>query len=92
MDCESTLMTATQLTTEAIAALQLGNKIEAIKITREATNLGLKEAKELVERYVDEHPELKAQMAQNNSAGSFFGWLFMIVVAIAAIVYFWPRG
>jgi ribosomal protein L7/L12 len=37
---------------EAIAALGAGNKIEAIKIVREATGLGLKEAKEAVERYV----------------------------------------
>ena len=32
------------------AALVGGNKIEAIKLVREQTGLGLKEAKELVER------------------------------------------
>ncbi|NJN40189.1 MAG: hypothetical protein HC807_04105 [Gammaproteobacteria bacterium] len=36
----------------AIAALGAGNKIDAIKLVREATGLGLKEAKEAVERYV----------------------------------------
>jgi ribosomal protein L7/L12 len=43
---------ASMLPEEAIAALGAGNKIEAIKIVREATGLGLKEAKEAVERYV----------------------------------------
>jgi len=35
----------------AIAALQRGDLIEAIKLTREATGLGLKESKNAVERY-----------------------------------------
>jgi ribosomal protein L7/L12 len=36
----------------AIAALSQGKKVDAIKIVREATGLGLKEAKDAVERYV----------------------------------------
>lgn len=36
---------------EIRAALERGNKIEAIKLVREQTRLGLKEAKELVERW-----------------------------------------
>jgi ribosomal protein L7/L12 len=35
---------------EVRAALERGNKIEAIKLVRERTGLGLKEAKDLVER------------------------------------------
>lgn len=42
----------------ALASLQRGNVIEAIKHTREATGLGLKEAKDAVERYVAENPHL----------------------------------
>lgn len=41
------------LPAEAIAALSRGQLIEAIKIVRVATGLGLKEAKDLVERYRD---------------------------------------
>ncbi|MDH6594810.1 ribosomal protein L7/L12 [Variovorax sp. TBS-050B] len=40
-----------RLPAEAVAALAEGRKIEAIRIAREATGLGLKEAKELVERH-----------------------------------------
>jgi hypothetical protein len=43
-----------ELSSEAVgrveAALAKGNKIEAIKIYREATGLGLKESKEAIER------------------------------------------
>jgi large subunit ribosomal protein L7/L12 len=35
---------------EVRAALAAGNKIEAIKLVRESTGLGLKESKDLVER------------------------------------------
>jgi len=38
---------------DAIAALERGKLIDAIKRTREATGLGLKESKELVERYAN---------------------------------------
>jgi len=46
------------LPAEAMAALSRGQLIEAIKIVRERTGLGLKEAKEMVERYRDDaNPE-----------------------------------
>jgi hypothetical protein len=44
-------MTATPLPPRALEALNAGNKIEAIKALREATGLGLKEAKDWVEAY-----------------------------------------
>jgi ribosomal protein L7/L12 len=43
-------MTGIDLPPEAKAALAAGNKIEAIKLVREATGLGLAEAKDMVER------------------------------------------
>jgi hypothetical protein len=82
----------TQLPHAAVAALQQGNKIEAIKLTREVTGLGLKEAKDAVEAYLRAHPELEAGMQRVSGMGSFLSWLFMMIVAVAAIVYFWPRS
>jgi ribosomal protein L7/L12 len=41
--------TSVTLSREAVEALKAGNKIEAIKIVREATGLGLAEAKQLVD-------------------------------------------
>jgi len=44
---------AAQVPANAMAALARGETIEAIKLTRQATGLGLKEAKELVERAIE---------------------------------------
>ena len=41
-----------RLSTAAISALQHGRKIAAIKIVREERNIGLKEAKNVVDDYV----------------------------------------
>ncbi|WP_211368304.1 ribosomal protein L7/L12 [Pseudoxanthomonas gei] len=51
------------LPVEAMTALSRGQPIEAIKIVREMTGLGLKEAKDMVERYrSDASPELDEAM------------------------------
>ena len=50
-----------------IAALQAGNKIEAIKLCREATGLGLAEAKDFVER-LEISPETSLTSAPESGA------------------------
>jgi len=45
----------------AIAALGRGDKVEAIKLVREATGLGLKEAKDAVERHAAGEPPFTSQ-------------------------------
>lgn len=80
-----------KIPTEALAALERGNKIEAIKIIRVAGNLGLKEAKDLVELYLEKNPELKARMDQANKeiAAGFFRWLIpLIIFGVWAYYYF----
>lgn len=46
-----------QLPASAIAALSRGRRIEAIKMVRKQTGLGLKESKELIEAYEQQHPQ-----------------------------------
>jgi ribosomal protein L7/L12 len=46
-------MTPNSLPPEAIVAIQHGDKIKAVAITREKTGLGLKEAKDLVDAYFE---------------------------------------
>jgi hypothetical protein len=46
----TTTLPSPELQAQARALLADGNKIEAIKLVREATGMGLKEAKDLVER------------------------------------------
>jgi len=55
----------------AIAALGAGNKIDAIKIVREATGLGLKEAKEAVEQYVPGDRPFRAPERPSAGADAF---------------------
>ena len=67
----------------AIAALQEGNKIQAIKLVREATGLGLKESNDLVSAYIASRPELAERfgaMAERGRRGC------LLVIAIAAAV------
>jgi len=72
---------------DALAALENGNKIEAIKHVREARNIGLKEAKDVVEEYLADMPNLRVRMAaaSHKRAGGGLGWVLLAsVVALAA--------
>lgn len=53
-----------QIPAEAVAVLETGNKIEAIKIVRQTHGLGLKEAKDVVDEYLRSRPDLAARAAQ----------------------------
>jgi hypothetical protein len=78
-----------ELSAAAIAHLHQGGKIAAIKQVRREQGLGLAEAKELVDRYVANHPELQSVMweSQKGSGRFLFGVVF--TAALAAVVYFW---
>ena len=75
---------------EAIDALQRGNKIEAIKLVREAQKLDLKDAKDRVDAYVKNDPVLQQKFAsaQAETTGSLVRWLILIVLAIAGYYLF----
>ena len=77
------------LPAEALAELTEGNKIEAIKIVREKNGIGLKEAKDFVEQYVDKNPSLKAKLdkAQAESMQVFLKWFVAIIVLIGLFIY-----
>ena len=47
-----------ELPEDVLAAIHENRKIEAIKLLREHRNIGLKEAKEIVDAYAAEHPQL----------------------------------
>ena len=70
----------------AVQALQQGRMIEAIKIVRTERNLGLKQAKEQVEQYMQQHPDLlrQSRVAQAQQQGKVqrvmwvLGLLFLV--------------
>ncbi|WP_291994971.1 ribosomal protein L7/L12 [Candidatus Accumulibacter sp. ACC003] len=78
---------------EAIAALERGSKIEAIKCVRVARGVGLKDAKEVIEDYLDRSPRVSGRMAAANAerARSSLGW-FALVAALAALAYYFLGG
>lgn len=73
---------------DAIAALERGNKIEAIKLVREAQAIGLKEAKDAVERYLKLNPAVAAkyEAVQAANRGNPLLWLLLI---IGIVIAFW---
>lgn len=70
---------------KAIAELQQGRKIEAIRIVREAHGIGLKEAKEAVEAYIQTQPALQLALEAKNKEAktTLLRWLFVIALIIA---------
>lgn len=73
-------MTVSQVPAEAITALESGNLIEAVKITRERNGIGLKESKDAVDAFIKANPRaadttikanpgLKRQLISERSSG-----------------------
>ncbi len=82
----------------ALAALARGKKVEAVKITRDATGLGLADAKRLVDAQIDPAAADIGHLPSNASAnpmlepgrvsGGGFKWLpFLIIVLLAVLAW-----
>lgn len=65
--------------------LQAGNKIEAIKLVRERTGLGLAKAK----KYVDRLQPAGTPFSRNNK--SAIGCM-VVLIAIGVLIYIWTRA
>ena len=74
---------------EVLAEIQAGRKIEAIKLLRQKTGLGLKESKDLVDGVASESPSYVVE----DSAGNRKTFLILVILAAAAyaIYYFYNR-
>ncbi|EOR08764.1 hypothetical protein [Acinetobacter genomosp. 15BJ] len=75
---------------EALTMLRAGQLIDAIKITREKTGLGLKESKDLIDQYLQDHPQeqaqIQAQLAQRSRGG--IKVFILILLILAAVIWF----
>lgn len=78
----------------ALSALERGNTIEAIKIVRLETGLGLKESKDLVDGYLKSRPDLRQRLeaAQAEAREGFVRWLVIFLLVAAAVAYILTRG
>lgn len=82
-----------ELPAHVLAALANGQKIEAIRLLREATGLGLKEAKDAVEAVetTEARTGLQAGLAPGEvrpSKGRWWPWLAAGAVAVGAYAFF----
>lgn len=73
---------------EAIAALKQGRKIDAIRAVREASATGLKEAKEIVDRYLEGNPDVREAFARHNAVSKPGISTLVILACLLIIVYF----
>ena len=76
----------------AIAALQAGDKIGAIKIVRQERGTDLKDSKDIVEAYVRSQPALQAEVdaANKRTHGKLLNWLALLVLG-AVLAYFFLK-
>ena len=70
---------------KAIGALNLGSKLEAIKIVREVTGVGLKEAKDLVESYIAGQPHLASKFS--NEIRVTAPGCILLALAVLAVIF-----
>ncbi len=82
---------AFQLPPLAIVSLENGHLIEAIKQTRKTTGLGLKDAKEAVERFLEQNPAVNAafKSATSNEFNRVAAKLILVLslVGLAVLGY-----
>jgi ribosomal protein L7/L12 len=85
------IVTENQLPAEVIRAIEQGRKIEAIKILREKTGLGLANAKVLVDRAYRTHgPQKQAPGAISNESGvAKLAKSGFLVIILLGIYYFY---
>lgn len=90
---EELVMTDNQLPSDVVKAIKDGRKIEAIKMLREATGLGLANAKVLVDRASRVHgPKKVSPFAVKESSGNGKMVVSLIAVAILAGAYYYYVG
>lgn len=79
----------------AMLALKNGLLIEAIKHYREHNRCGLKDAKEAVERYLDNNPLAKQQFqaaAKANGKPFFKVLLALVILGLMVLAYWYASG
>jgi ribosomal protein L7/L12 len=78
---------------EVLHQLSLGKKIDAIKVLRGETKMGLKDAKDAVEQALLDHPEIKHQYDESNKPGIITFFRTALIFAVAAyLLYIYFAG
>lgn len=75
---------AMELPEDVLAAIHAGRKIDAIKLLREHRGIGLKEAKQVIEIYIAQNPEL----ARAGSSSAGIGLARLVLPAVIALLFY----
>tara|TARA_R110000868_G_scaffold49843_1_gene160142 strand:- start:441 stop:701 length:261 start_codon:yes stop_codon:yes gene_type:complete len=75
---------------QVVAALQRGQKIEAVKLLRELRGIGLKEAKDAVDNCTLECPVVDGSVVQPGGHGVFF-WLLGLFVLGGVVAWLFGK-
>jgi len=79
---------------DVLSALRQGNKIDAIKRLRQAWAIDLKEAKDHVDRHIDNDPELHRKihaMSVSGARGCLFWLMLLLFIGYGAYELFARR-
>jgi hypothetical protein len=71
---------------EAIAALEAGNRVEAVRIIRDTAWVTLKQAGRAADAYLEANPEVKARFNDHNGKAWTGLVYFIALLASAAII------
>ena len=77
----------TELPAKVVELIKAGRKVQAIKAVRDSHDLGLREAKEMVEAYVQENPDLQNHRRLEAESGVGRLILFALLAAAGYVVY-----
>jgi Ribosomal protein L7/L12 C-terminal domain len=91
MKTKTTIITENDLPPEVIRAIEQGRKIEAIKLLREATGLGLANAKVLIDKAGRQHAPRNVQprlVEDQPNLGRLLKALFFVALAFAFYRYY----
>ena len=82
---------ANSIPPQVLAALERGNKIEAIRLLREASGLGLKDAKDAVEAVQRHGVHAPKTAGEGYRMANVVWWAVVVLIALAA-AYAWMRS
>nr|WP_298166805.1 ribosomal protein L7/L12 [uncultured Pseudomonas sp.] len=77
---------------EVMAALERGHKIEAIKLLRELKGVGLKEAKDAVDRYKPGRSSMAADSVVRPGSNGYSPLLWLVLLGLLGLAVAWFGG
>jgi len=79
--------TELKLPADVIAELEANRKVSAIKLLRTHKGIGLKEAKELVDGYLEQHPTTSIRQVPQSDSG--IGRIILLIIGVSVIYGFY---